>query len=192
MDDRNRAAPVALAREQPVAQPVVHGGAAELALGQPGHDRALALRRAQAVELAGVDQPFTLAVGHEGLAFGRRLVALHDLTDLETELPGELVVTLVVAGTAITAPGAVLHQHVVGHVHRDLLAGDRVQHRAAERHAGLLALLVAALLRRLAQRAVDVLVHLGESFQPEHVGMLRGHDEERGSEQRVGRVVNTG
>ena len=84
------------------------------------------------------------------------------------------------------APGAVLHQHVVGHEHRDLLAVHRVGDGAPERHAGLLPCLVAALLGRLADRAVDVVAHLRRVVEPEDVGVLGRHDEEGRAEERVG------
>ena len=86
--------------------------------------------------------------------------------------------------------GAVLHQHVVGDVHRDLLAVDRVGDGAPERHAGLRLLGVAALLVGLVQRVVDVLAHgllvLGPLGQAQHVGVLGRHHEEGRAEQRVG------
>ena len=101
----------------------------------------------------------------------------------------EREVALVVAGHRHDRAGAVLHQHVVGDEHRDPLAVDGVDDGAAERDAGLLALGVGALAAVLGQGVVDVLVHgllvLGAGDEPEHVGMLRRHDEERRAEERV-------
>ena len=61
---------------------------------------------------------------------------------------------------------------------------------AAQRHAGLLAILGATLLGRLAGDPVDVLAHrpLGRRAgdQPLQLGVLGGEDEEGGAEQRVG------
>ncbi len=92
-------------------------------------------------------------------------------------------------GDAHDGAGAVLHQHVVGDPHRDPLAVDRVGHGAAERHAGLRAVGVRALLAALAQRVVDVVAHgrlvLRAGREPRDVGVLGRHHEERRAEQRV-------
>ena len=62
VDDRDRAAPVALPREAPVPQPEVDGEpAASLGL-EPLDDPAAALGRRQPVELAGVDECLVLGV----------------------------------------------------------------------------------------------------------------------------------
>ena len=102
----------------------------------------------------------------------------------------ERVVALVVRGHRHDRAGAVLHQHVVGDEHRDPLAVDRVGHGAPERHAGLRLLGVAAVLRRLGQRVVDVVADrrlvLGAGGEREHVGMLGRHHEEGRAEERVG------
>ena len=118
------------------------------------------------------------------------LAAADHLADLEPERTREVVVALVVGRDGHQRAGPVLHQHVVGDEHRDLLAVDRVGDRAAERHAGLLALLVAALLDRLADRRVDVGADLvlvpGPGGEPLDLGMLGGDDEEGRAEERVG------
>ena len=94
------------------------------------------------------------------------------------------------AGHRHDRAGAVLHQHVVGDEHRDLLAVDRVDDAAPERHAGLLAVLGAALLGRLAADPVDVLAHLllgrRAGDQALQLGVLGGEDEEGGAEEGVG------
>ena len=83
----------------------------------------------------------------------------HDLADLEAERAGEVVVALVVRRHRHDCACPVLHQHVVGHEHRDLVAVHRVGDRAAKRHPALLALLGSALLRGFGDRPVDVLAH---------------------------------
>ena len=82
--------------------------------------------------------------------------------------------------------GAVLHQHVVGDEHRNLLAVDRVRHGPPERHAGLVARLGAALLGGLRHGAVHVLADLRRVVQLQHVRVLGRHHEERRAEERVG------
>ena len=86
--------------------------------------------------------------------------------------------------------GAVLHQHVVRHVHRDLLAVDGVGDGAAQRHARLRLVGGATLLVGLGERVVDVLAHrllvLGALGEAQHVGVLGRHHKEGRAEQRVG------
>ena len=60
-------------------------------------------------------------------------------------------------GTAMIAPRAVAHQHVVGDPHRDLFAVDRVDGVRAGEHAGLLAVLVLAVDVLLGGRLTPVL-----------------------------------
>jgi hypothetical protein len=95
-----------------------------------------------------------------------------------------------VAGDRHDRAGAVLHQHVVGDVHRDLLPVDRVDDLAAERHAGFRAVLVAAIRRGLAHRLVDVFVNgargVGAGNELVDQRVLGGEDEESGAEQGVG------
>ena len=86
--------------------------------------------------------------------------------------------------------GSVLHQHVIGDEHRDLLAVDRVDDAAPQRHPGLLAVLGPALLGRLAPDPVDVLAHRALGGRPRHqpleLGMLGRQHEEGGAEEGVG------
>ena len=122
VDDRDRAAPVALPREAPVAQPVRDGRRAAPLLREPVDDRALGLVGRQPVERARVDQPPVL-VDH--------------LDDRQLERLGELAVALVVRRHGHDRAGAVVHQHVVGDPDRQPLAVDRVGHVVAGEDAGL-------------------------------------------------------
>ena len=121
--------------------------------------------------------------------YGQLLAAFDDAADRQVELGREVEVALVVAGDGHDRAGAVLHQHVVGDVHRDPLAVDRVDDGAAQRHAGLRALGVGAVLAALGQHVVDVVAHgllvLGAGGQAQDVGVLGRHHEERRAEQRV-------
>ena len=112
-----------------------------------------------------------------------------DWADRQVERLREVEVALVVRRHRHDRARAVLHQHVVRDEHRDLLAGDGVRHRAPERHAGFRLVDVATQLRGFGDRCVDVLMHpvlvLGARGELEHVGVLGGHHEERGAEQRV-------
>ena len=63
---------------------------------------------------------------------GRRL---DRADDRQAERGREVPVALVVGGHAHHRTGAVLHQHVVGDEHRQLLTVDRVGHRPAQRQS---------------------------------------------------------
>ena len=127
------------------------------------------------------------AVDHRPVAGeGQLLVAVDHLADRKAEALGELEVALVVRRDGHDRAGAVLGQHVVGDEHRQLLAVDRVGDGPAQRHAGLLPVLFAALLGAGRQRALDVLADVRRVGHPQHVGVLGRHHEEGGPEQRVG------
>ena len=145
---------------------------------EPVHDLLVRLAVVEAVETARVD--------HRAVVRAGQLAAVDHGPDLDVELGGELEVARVVRRHAHHGAGAVLEQHVVGDPHRDLLARRRIRDRPAQRDARLLAVLVAALLRRLGQRAVHVLVHLRRVAQAQHVRVLGREHEEGGAEERVG------
>ena len=183
VDDRDRRAPVALARDQPVAQAVVDRLVALALLPQPAHDRPERLAVGAPVKLGtAVDERSVAAVG--------KLLAAFDHT-ADGKLVGlrEGEVALVVRRNGHDRAGAVLHQHVVGDVHRQRLAVDGVGDGAPERHARLRLAGVAAQLLVGGQRAVDVVgdcVLLTRPLrQAQDVGVLGRHDEERRTEQRV-------
>ena len=75
-------------------------------------------------------------VAGEGLAL-EVLRGLHGPDHGQVEDLGEVPVALVLAGHGHDRAGAVVGQHVVGGVHRDLRAGDRVGRVHAQEHAGL-------------------------------------------------------
>ena len=70
VDDRDRAAPVALARDEPVAQLVTDREMALALAVEPLDDRLLGLDRVHPRELTRVDQNLVLGVGDERLAVG--------------------------------------------------------------------------------------------------------------------------
>ncbi len=203
VDDGDRAAPVALARDQPVAQAVVDRRVAFAFAIEPAHDLRKRLAVAFAVEARiGVDKRSVAAEGQalrrarplllRAVEVGRRRRggAFDDTPDRQVVRNGEGVVALVVRGDRHDRAGAVLHQHVVRDVHRDVLAVDGVRHRLSEWHTGLRPLGGTALLVGLGQHVVDVIAHRllvgGSLRETEHVGVLGRHHEERRPEQRVG------
>ncbi len=134
MDDGNRAAPVALARDAPVAQAVVDlalslRGAGEHGRLEAAGDLFLGGVDGHAVEEIGIDQ---FAVADVGLVAGlelkdplgrlgpvlERVEGGDDRNDRQVVLGGEVVVALVVRRAAEDGAGAVVHQHEVGDVNR--------------------------------------------------------------------------
>ena len=193
MDDRDRAAPVALARQQPVAQAEVDGRAAQAAGLQVGGDPGDALLGGgQAVVAAGVDQHALVA---HGLGQGRPVQRLLPRPGLDHDphrqvvLAGEIEVALVVGGHGHDRAGAVLPEHVVGDPDRDQLAVDRVDGVRAEEHALLVALgrepLDLGLAADPLQEGPELGLPLGPGDQPLGQRVLGGEHEERGPEQRV-------
>ncbi len=136
--DRERLAPVALAREQPVAQLVLDGAGADAVGLEPCDDGLLGVGHVEAVQVVAVDQ--RSVTGERGLG---QVTALDDLDDVETEGGRELPVALVVAGHGHDRAGAVAGEHVVGDEHRQLVPVDRVHGVDAEEDAGLLLVLLA-------------------------------------------------
>ncbi len=196
VQDRDRTAPVALPGDEPVAQTVVDRGMTLALTIEPRDDRGDRLAAGHAVEVgmrvhddpvAGVRE--ILIPAHGGIV----AIAVRGLDhppDRQPERARKGVVALVVRGHGHDRSGPVLHQDVVGDVHRQLLAVDRVGDGAPERDPGLRLLGVAALLAGLGERVVDVVVHLllvrGSVREAHDVGMLWRHDEERRAEERVG------
>ena len=140
VDDRDRAAPVALAADTPIAQAPLHLFVAQPAGGQVSGDRIDRLGIALAVVGAGVHAAAVLAgvplvpfVRGEGLS-GQ----VDDRLDGEAVLAGEAKVALVMRRHRHHRALAVAHQHVVADPHRHRLAGQRVGDVQAGRDAFLL------------------------------------------------------
>ena len=133
VDDGDRAAPVALAGEQPVAQPVVDRGLAAALARQPLDDRPRRLGGCIPVNSPELTSRSPSECSTKAGPRGALAVGAASTTRRISQLEraGELVVALVVRGHGHDRPGPVLHQHVVGDEHRDLLAVDRVGDRAA-------------------------------------------------------------
>ena len=183
-DDRERLAPVALPREQPVAELEVDGGLA----GAPGREvRRDVLLRLGPVEPAvgaGGDEPAVAGVGQ-----GRGgIVGRDDLDDGQGVLLRELVVARVVRRHGHDGAGAVAHQHVVGDPDGDAGAGEGVAGVGAAEDAGLVLGEVGALQVALAG---DLLAVGGERRallrrgQPVHQRVLRRQHQVGAAIERV-------
>ena len=188
VDYRDRRAPVALAADQPVAQAIGDGLAAEITLGERRRDGALAVLRGRAVESVGVDHQAVAGVGlRERLAVpvGRRD---HD-GDRQLVLAGKGEVTLIVGGDAHHGAGAVAEQHVVGDPDWDRLVGERVSDVGAGEDAGLFEFGGLALDLGLSAGLRDISVDrfaLPVGRQPVDQRVFRGEHEVADAEDGVG------
>ena len=140
VDDRERLAPVALPRKQPVAQPV-----GDRALPAPcSSSQAMMVAFASAMS-----SPSRLSPSPAELIAGpvagvapcppSPSGGCDGADDRQLEHLGEVPVALVLAGHGHDRAGAVTHQHVVGDEDRQLRAVDRVGRERAGEYAGLVA-----------------------------------------------------
>ena len=168
-------------------------GLAHAVIGQILDDLGDAARRRRAREigrmdhLARVDVSLGQPVGRE-----RRLgvLGLNDDLDREAVLLREFKIALVVRRDGHHRPGAVLHQGIVGHPQRHLLAADRVRDKAAGEDALFLGGLGRTVHGTLPADALDKVHHgllvLGAANQVGHERMLRREAHERDAPERVG------
>ena len=141
VDDRDRRAPVALARDTPIAQAVLHLLVAQTFELQVSGDRIGGSLVAEAVVLAGIHADATLLIRVPLLpVVERKRFARNgdDLLDWNPVLLREREIPLVVRRHAHHRAFAVAHQHVVADPHRDAFAGQRMRDREPGRHAFLL------------------------------------------------------
>ena len=179
MQDRQRLAPIALAREQPVAQAVLDlrvPGAARL---QPGDRGRLGRCRRQAVERRRIDQR---AVALPCLVL-YVAAASHDADDRQVERARKGVIAAVMSGHRHDGAVAVTHQHIVGDPERQLGSIGRIDRVTAGEHARLAAGAVGPFALALAGARFDIGHHRGA---PVVRGDLR-HQRMLGSEHAVGR-----
>ena len=189
MDHRDRAAPIALARNAPVAQPVDDRPLAAPELFEPLAGRPLCVRDRQAVEESGIEQRPVVDIG--GVADRERRGVLarrqHDRDHRQPIFAGEFEVALIMRRAAEDRAGAVLHQHEIGDIDRNTPALVERMHRL---ETGRIAALLGGLDDRLAgAHAVafgdergEIRVVLGEAQRQR---MVRRERQERGAEQRV-------
>ena len=195
MDDRDRTAPVALARDAPVAQAEIDAAlgdrpaAPRLAL-EPARHLLLGLVDAHAVEEARVDQAAVAVIGGVGDREGRRIGAgrAYHRRVAEAVFVDEVEVALVMRRAAEDGAGAVIHEDEIGDI-------DRQRPVRVERMHGADAGVVAQLLGRLDRLrgragAPALLDEGGERRIPRGGGagerMVGRQRHEAGAEQRVG------
>ena len=188
MDDRDGAAPVALARDPPVAQPPLHLFFAQFLLCQAGGDGIDRLLVRQAVIGTGIDANAVVGVfrlPRPGHRVAER-VADHRL-HRQAVLVRELEIALVVRRHGHHRAFAVAHQHVIADPDGELLARQRVRDVQPRRHAFLFD------LRQLGFHGRAALAFLDEGGDflvlrrcPSGNRMLGGDGAERRAHQRIG------
>ena len=176
VDHRNGCAPVALAGDTPVTQPVGDVGPAESLLFGMGDDRRLGGNGIHAGEPGGIHEyarPHR-RFGH-GLAIQRFAFGLDHHPYRQTVGAGQLKVALVVGRHRHDRAGAVLHEHEVGRIDRHPLVGERIAAVGAGEHAAFFLLRLQAGPLFFDERLLDERAHLG----------LLGGAHGQGLEQRV-------
>ena len=125
MDDRNRAAPITLPRNAPIAQPVIdlplrHGTIVAVFALEPARDLFFGLRAGHAVKKARIDyQPIAVVSGvgdDESLRIDAGRTHHRHIT--EGVFVDEIQVALVVRRAAENRAGAVVHDDEIGDIDR--------------------------------------------------------------------------
>ena len=185
VEDGDGASPVALAADQPVPQAVLDFPPPVVVVLQPVHHRPLGVFYVFAVQETGVDGGALPQVGPAREVGG----GLDGAQDGQAVPFGELPVPFVFPGHGHDGPGAVTHQHVVGHPHRNTLPVDRVDGESAGVHPGFFFAQVGAFHFRPGGGRLPVVGHrpalpVGGEFL--HQRMFGGQHHKSGPEQGVG------
>ena len=125
MDDRDRTAPIALARHAPVAQPVGDRSLAAARLFEPLADRPLRGGDREPVHEVRVEEGAVLDKSGIADREMRRVLARrqHHGNDRQPVFAGEIEIALIVRRAAENRAGAVFHQHEIRDIDRHLAAG---------------------------------------------------------------------
>ena len=188
-----RLAPIALAREDSVAQAVVHLDAPHTLFFDIFLSSRNGFLHRQAVEREAVGI-YTLArrVHHDAFfrveTLFRHVCSLDERNDRQVEMAGKGIVARVVRRHCHDGPGAVARQHVVRHPHGNLFPRERIYGIRAGEHARHLAVGDALALRALL-RGIEISLHLSTlrvRGHATHEFALGGEHHERHAENRVG------
>ncbi len=190
--DRDGATPEALPRDEPVPQPKVDLPLSQALLLEPFDGAVLRRRDVESVEEPAVDLDAVAGIRTAPFGFPvlRRLNGAHDGQPMQR---GERPVSLVLGRHRHDRSGSVAHEDVVGHIERDRVAAEGIDHVAAREGAALLqgarialghALDVGLRCRTLPE-LVDGGALLGQG-QRVHERVLRGHDGVGHAEAGVG------
>ncbi len=146
MDHRDRAAPIALAGNAPVAQAELHLAACLRTIAERGvfeavrHFIECGFRR-KPVEEARIDHHAIVGIGRLANAEACRILALrqNDRRDLQFVLVGEIQIALIVRRTAENGARAIFHQDEIGDIDRQFPV---LVERMPDLHASIKALLL--------------------------------------------------
>src|SRR6266852_5681092 len=127
MEDRDRAAPIALTRYSPITEAVIdlalcRGLITAKLTFQSLCDLLLRLRYRQPVEKARIDHPADAIIGNVGDDEGLRVLSFgaHDRGVSEAILVGKVKVELVMGRCGVNGAGGVFHHNEGGHIVRQL------------------------------------------------------------------------
>ena len=194
MDHGDRAAPVALARNAPIAQAEVHlprrlGLAADINSFEAFGDLLLRRRDGHAIKEPGVDHAPVAVIGHNGHDEAGGVLPLRaNHGDIPEPIRvDEVQVALVMGGAAENGAGSIFHEHEVGDVDRYLPIGIEGM---GDAHAGVETLLLGCLQRGHRSAHAPTLGDEGRELRISlgHLGrqrMIRGHRHEAGAKERV-------
>ena len=189
VDDRDRYAPVALSRDQPVAEPVGDGAPADAPLLRLGGDGLEGLPAGHSAVGTGVDRVSLVQLQDRALHRpGRPGRAAHDLLDREPVFAGEGKIAGVVARDAHDGSGGIGHEHVVRDPDRNPFSVPGIDRVGTGEDAGLLVLGREPLDLGFAAGPLHVGfdgVPLGRGGDPGDQGMLGGQHHEGDPEDRV-------
>ena len=194
VQDRKRLAPKPLPREEPIAEFVIHGLAAEAHALEVGRNSLFEFCRFQSVVLVGIDRhafsgEASLA-GQHFLALARRnrIARINHRLDRQAELLSKFKVALIVCRNGHDGAGSIANEHVVGHPNRHWFAVHGVSRVAAGEHTGLLLGQLGAFQVALPGGLFAVIGHLfrllrlGEQIDER---VFRRDDHVRCTEQRI-------
>ena len=184
VQNRERLPPVALPREQPVAQSILHRALPQSLLRRVTNHCRLGFCRRHPGDKA---RAYRHALAGKAGAFG--LARFDHAPNRQLHRLGKLKVALIVRGHRHDRASAVAKQHVVGNPHRDVLAGKWVLGKRAGKAAalvfGLLLPRQLALLRGLRDVLFDR-CRLGCRRQARNQRMLRSQHQISRAKDRVG------
>ncbi|OQB56444.1 MAG: hypothetical protein BWX98_01829 [Candidatus Aminicenantes bacterium ADurb.Bin147] len=187
MDHRNGRAPVALAGDAPIAEPVSDGRLADaLAFGPTGHFFCR-LVRSQSVVGAALNKDAPV-LEQPGRRIPRGAGRDDDLADRQAVFPGEIEIAAVMGRNGHDRSRPVLHQDVIGQPNRDGFARERIDGGDAGVHAFLLGLADLPLGPGGGDRLGKPGAKLGLPGPPDQIadqGMLGRKNEERRPKDRV-------
>ena len=183
MDDRNRLAPVALTREQPVSELVLNLALTDLVFLKPVNHLRNCFFLAQTIQPFGVDMHPIASIG---LCFD--IAALQNRNDRQMELLCKLIVTRIMRRHCHDRTGAISRQNIIRNPDRNFSAIDRIDRICACEDTRLFLVQIRtvqiALLGRFHLISPDCVFLLGRRDEIDK-RMLWRHDTVGRSEQRI-------